>query len=242
MKIKKVAYFTLVAGIAATAVFAELRRRNPKAPDGAENNSGITITAHTGCMDTEANSVESIIRGFEENADIVEIDLRFAEDGTPIMSHDSPTGGEIPAAEAFKVLAQHKDKKMNIDVKTTDGLEAIPALAEEYGVTEQIFFTGIDENMVEATKEKCPGIPYYINMSPEYPDEAVARIKELGGIGLNSHYSHINRAMVAACHEAGLLVSAWTCNGVDEIKRMINCGVDNITTRRPDRLFALLAK
>ena len=45
---------------------------------------GFTITAHTGCEGTPDNSLDSIRAGVAAGADIVEIDLHFLPDGTPV--------------------------------------------------------------------------------------------------------------------------------------------------------------
>ena len=63
---------------------------------------GFTYTAHTGCCGTEDNSLEAIKVGIEHGADIVEFDLNFLSDGTPVLAHDKPKGNEITLDEAFK--------------------------------------------------------------------------------------------------------------------------------------------
>lgn len=46
----------------------------------------FTITAHTGCMNTEENSLDSIKTGIENGANIVEFDLYFTKDGEPVLA------------------------------------------------------------------------------------------------------------------------------------------------------------
>ena len=45
----------------------------------------FTCTAHTGCMDSEENSIEAIQAGVENSAQIVEFDLNFNESNEPIQ-------------------------------------------------------------------------------------------------------------------------------------------------------------
>ena len=55
----------------------------------------FTYTAHTGCVKTADNSLEAIEEGAKHGADIIEFDLNFLPDGTPVLSHDKPKGNEI---------------------------------------------------------------------------------------------------------------------------------------------------
>ncbi|MCQ2463606.1 MAG: hypothetical protein MJ177_09445, partial [Clostridia bacterium] len=52
----------------------------------------FTITAHTGCMGTKPNSLDSICAGDRYKSDIVEFDLRFDPDGNPVLWHDEKLG------------------------------------------------------------------------------------------------------------------------------------------------------
>ena len=45
----------------------------------------FTVTAHTGCMKTEENSLESFKAGIENGANIVEFDLYFTKKGEQTM-------------------------------------------------------------------------------------------------------------------------------------------------------------
>ena len=47
------------------------------------------ITAHTGCLGTKANSLDSLRAALESGANAVEFDVRFQTDGTPVLSHDA---------------------------------------------------------------------------------------------------------------------------------------------------------
>lgn len=46
------------------------------------------IAAHTGCGNAPDNTMESFMEGIQSGADIVEVDLRVAGDGTVILLHD----------------------------------------------------------------------------------------------------------------------------------------------------------
>ena len=48
------------------------------------------ITAHSGCEGTPDNSREHILAAIASGAEMIEVDVRQAPDGTLILSHDVP--------------------------------------------------------------------------------------------------------------------------------------------------------
>ncbi len=200
----------------------------------------FTITAHTGCEDTPENSIESIIKSFECGADIFEVDVRFDENGIPILSHNTPTGGEPTLEEAFQTLARYKKMRCNIDIKQTNNLKIIPILAKKYDVLDRIFYTGIYADDTEAAKE-TPEISYYLNMdvapikdhTTEYLLSLVKKVKNCDAIGINCQHNNVTKELIDVFHNHGLLVSIWTCNTDDDIRKTLNISPDNITTKRP---------
>ena len=210
----------------------------------------FTITAHTGCMNTEENSIESMEKGIENGAKIIEFDVRFLSDGTPILAHDEPTGNELKLKDAFEFLANHKEIRANVDMKATDNMAMVQSLAEEYGVMDQIFFTGIGIDFVDAVKEGSPKIPYYLNVSvekskntdKEYLLSIVEQVKNSGAIGINFNYKSASKELVDVFRENGLLVSIWTVDSEYNMYKILSFEPDNITTRKPDNLNEIVKK
>ncbi len=58
--------------------------------------------------------------------------------------------------------------------------------------------------------------------------------------GIAVHYSKLNSASVDSVKQFGLEVYTWTVDEIDEMKRMMNAGVDGIITDSPDILINLL--
>jgi glycerophosphoryl diester phosphodiesterase len=111
-----------------------------------------------------------------------------------------------------------------------------------------VFFTGVGEESIEQVKTKCPQIPYYLNYSPdkklsktgEYAKSLVEKLLYLGCIGLNCSYGEISKTIVEVLHENGLLVSVWTVDRKIDMCRMLSLSVDNITSRKPDKLLTVI--
>lgn len=203
----------------------------------------MTVTAHTGCMGTNDNSLEAITEG-AKYADIVEFDIRFDNNGTPVLSHDAPKGNEVTFEEAVKLLKTLPDLKINIDIKSTDNLSAVVEIAKKYDIFPRIFFTGVDSNFVDAVREQTKDVPYYLNVSvkkrknkkPDYLASLVDTVKKAGAVGINFNRKTASKELVEAFHEAGLLVSIWTVNKKKDMYKIYSYMPDNMTTRNPDIL------
>ena len=211
---------------------------------------GFTVTAHTGCLGTVPNTVDSMEKGVNAGADIVEFDLNFDKNGEPVLSHNEPEAGAVHLKEAFKFLSEHKNIKANVDVKDTSNLGSVLKYAEEYGVLGRIFFTGIFAKDVSAVERFCPQIPYYLNYSVSlngnndeaYNSHIVETVKNSGAIGININYKTASKQFVKAFRSEGLLVSLWTVNSKCGFCKVLKLRPDNITTKRPDVLCDMLGK
>ena len=212
-------------------------------------NPRMTITAHSGCNNTEPNSIASLEDGYNSGADIIEFDLNFDFYGVPYLCHDQFKGNEIKLEEAFTFLANNQNVKANIDVKKTDNMPAVFQLINLYNLSDRVFFTGVKKIFVEAVRIGCPGIAYYLNYKPEflkvhcqqqYINKLVNEVKECNAIGINMRHYYLSRKLVKTFHENNLLVSVWTVNDPYFMQRAIFFGPDNITTKNPLNLKKLV--
>lgn len=223
-------------------VFMELKKMKTNLPQN------FTYTAHTGCVKTADNSLEAIEEGAKYGANIIEFDLNFLKDGTPVLSHDKPKGNKITLDEAFKKVSEYENLKVNVDVKNVKNLKSVYPLAQKYGLEDRIFYTGIDIDFLEAVKKDSPEVPYYLNVSvekprkqtPEYLQSLVKTVKDSGAVGINFNKDHATKELVDTFHENDLLVSIWTVNKKRKMYKILFLGPDNITTRRPDKLEEIL--
>ena len=208
----------------------------------------FTVTAHTGCEKSKDNSLESISAAINAGAQITEFDLRFDGDGKAILSHDDGAENPVTLDEAFALVAVDDKLMVNVDVKTTDNIKEVYLLSEKYGITNRIFYTGIEEAKVETVKTETPAISYYLNYAPDlskkYDDEYIASLIELvkgaGAVGLNVNYLKCSKKMVEAFRREGLKVSVWTAKEIFSMIICLNMMPDNITTRCPVLLNKLI--
>lgn len=211
---------------------------------------GFTVTAHTGCEGTADNSLEAIKKGENAGADIVEFDLRFDKDGKGILSHDETVGNAVSLEEAFELVASFDKLRVNVDCKTTDNLTEVYRVSEKFGITDRIFYTGIEEKDVDAAKTQTPQIPYFLNYkvkgfkkkNEKYIKSLISLTKEKGALGLNIKHTQCSKKLVEMFRDEGLLVSVWTANNTRVMKKCLAFAPDNITTRFPSTLIKLINK
>ncbi len=240
----------LAIGIVGTGIFfgvrgAIIKKHKNTALDLPEK---FTVTAHTGSMGTKDNSLESISAGVKSGANVVEFDVNFTEDGTPVLAHDAPKGDEVTFEQALAVVSQYETVGINIDLKATTNLALVERLVFQYGVEDRAFFTGVKDEYLEAVKKDSPKMKYYLNVdidkkqaeNEEYINSVVQKVKDSGAIGINSNYKNFNWLLVDACREQGLLVSLWTVDKELDMYKVLEMAPDNITTRNPDELIAIL--
>lgn len=233
----------IVIGVADYAVNKTYEERTLKFVDG------FTITAHSGCMDTPENSMESLYASIESGADIVEIDLRQTFDGTLVLSHELAVSDAncVTLSEAFDYL-RDKSVQINVDVKETRTLAALHDMIYRYELQDRVFLTGIGQGDVDNVQQDCPGIAYYLNYSPsrvkiflsDYQQKLLALLKESGAVGINCDHKYACSTLSNLLHDNGYKLSVWTVDKEKTMKRILVCSPDNITTRYPDRLRAVI--
>lgn len=210
---------------------------------------GFTLTAHAGAMLTRANSLWSIRQSLETDADVIEFDVTFRPDGTPVIRHDeapSQRQGTL-LSEALALVAEHDSMKINLDLKAFWNLPAVQELVETAGMLERVFFTGVKREETERVRQDCPKIPYYLNAAVEsgatdakFLRALAEEVKTCGAIGINLNYAGASRELCDIMHENGLLVSVWTVNNRLDMHKMLALGPDNITTKRPNKLLKMI--
>jgi len=54
------------------------------------------------------------------------------------------------------------------------------------------------------------------------------------------HYKLVDAELMSYCHQSNMTVVPWTVNDIEEMKQMLELGVDGIITDYPDKLLTLL--
>ncbi|MGC6173766.1 glycerophosphodiester phosphodiesterase [Lacrimispora sp. 38-1] len=205
------------------------------------------ITAHSGCDGTKDNSIEFIKYALNSDADCMEADVRRNQAGALILSHNKTEEECVTIQEAFRILKQFPEKKMNCDLKE-EGLEvSVYQLAGENGVRRQLIYSGeIDLNLLAEKEKWYPEVQVYINPENLQADfyemmaqegalknlkELLAAVKGYPVSCINMEYHTYTDEIMELLAEMQVMGSAWTVNEPDDIRRLLKKGLFNITTR-----------
>ena len=151
------------------------------------------ITAHTGCMDTIPNSMESVVAAFRSPADIVEVDIRVTADGIPILLHDgdlssralvsmpvkslswdevSRINGLVISLERFLETISEmegssvldRQKLINLDIKDTDALLTAHAVVRRFKMESRVVYSGLEQEGVVFAEKFLEKRQYLLNI------------------------------------------------------------------------------
>ncbi|MGI5458373.1 glycerophosphodiester phosphodiesterase [Streptomyces sp. CA-249302] len=221
----------------------------------------VTAVAHRGDpYRVRENTIDSLRSALDRGADAVEIDVRLTRDGVPVLLHDETLerlwGHERPLASLSAAEVRG----------LTDG--GVPTLAEALAATDggrlMIDLPGTTQEkaarrVVDAVREAgaqdrvyyCAGSPEMLAVRAADPSAEIALTRTtmaparpalLDAVRprwLNFRFSLLDHDLTAYVHHSGYLVSAWTPDTRRSIRRLLDMGVDSITTNRVDVLCAL---
>lgn len=217
----------------------------------------------------EQNSIASLRMAQDYGFWGSEFDVHLTIDGVAVVHHDDTkdglyihttqygelskkplSNGEVlPTLEAY--LDQGKKSKcmLVLELKPEANREQADALIDhcikalkerDLYRPKRVMFISFDLEMCKRLAVEAPEFTnQYLsgNLSP-------AELNELGINGLDYHYSHFHKhpEWVEEAHALGMSVNAWTVDNPEEMRYLIDLGVDCITTNEPLLLRELLAK
>ncbi len=211
--------------------------------------AGFTITAHSGAYNTPPNSMQFIDTSLENDADILEFDVRLRPDGELAMSHDAIKDNDAELIEPVMMKIKGRRTHINLDIKEPRTLRSLYKLIKRLKMADQVFLTGVEDQAIPEVKKSCPGIAYYLNFAadvnlladPAYQNLLLAKLRETGAVGINCNYKYCTSLLAELPHKNGYLLSVWTVDKVADMHRVLRCHPDNITTRKPLELKEVLA-
>ncbi|MEV3858367.1 glycerophosphodiester phosphodiesterase [Streptomyces sp. NPDC050095] len=220
----------------------------------------VTAVAHRGDpYRVRENTLPSLRSALERGADAVEIDVRLTRDGVPVLLHDSSlkrlwghdrplsalsadevrglTEGGVPAlAEA---LAATGDARIMVDLPGADAraVRTIVGVVRDCGAEERAYYCAGAEAMlkVRAADRAAEIALTWTTLAPP----RAALLKAVRPRWLNYRFPLVSSDLAAAVHREGYLVSAWTPDTKRSMRRLLDAGVDSITTNRVDVLTEL---
>ncbi|MEU9384750.1 glycerophosphodiester phosphodiesterase [Streptomyces sp. NPDC048279] len=220
----------------------------------------VTAVAHRGDpYRFRENTPASLRSALQQGADAVEIDVRLTRDGVPVLLHDATlkrlwgverplsalsadevrglTEGGVPTlAEALAAV----DSRVMIDLPGGPGERAVArivAVARESGAADRVYYTGDAAAMlaVRAADAAAEIALTRKTLAPVRP----ALLDVIRPRYLNYRFTLLDHALTEHVHRNGHLVSCWTPDTRRSMRRLLDMGVDSVTTNRVDMLDSL---
>ena len=221
------------------------------------------IIAHRGASAAHPeNTVTAFTAAGPLGADAVELDARRTADGAVVVLHDDtlPDGRVLvetaradlpsevpPLAEALDACG---DLVVNIEVKNwTEDRDFDPTEMVADEVVAEVRRRGTPERYLVSSFHR-PTIDHVRAAMPElatgllhvHQDGATALAEAIahGHGALHPWYGWATEEVIAAAHDAGLVVNAWTVDEPEVMTRLAGWGVDGIVTNVPDVALEVL--
>jgi glycerophosphoryl diester phosphodiesterase len=228
------------------------------------------VIAHRGASGhLPENTLPAYELAVSQGADMIEIDLHATRDGVTVVAHDAELvgfggRGEISQAtlaevraldagggERIPTLDEVLDRfgeriAFNLEIKRAGaaeyaGLEGLAAEAvERRGLLERTLFSSFYDAVLLRLRARAPDARIGFLLSPRHPERPLERARAVGAEALHPWFGMVDAALVAAAHAEGLAVYPYTVDAPDEMRRLLEIGVDGLFTNFPDRLRALL--
>jgi glycerophosphoryl diester phosphodiesterase len=151
--------------------------------------------------------------------------------------------------EVFEALP---DGRFNIEMKPESATIAasLCGLIRDHKLSEKVIVASVGQTNLDNFRRECPEVAtsasaseitgffasYQTGLTESFtpPMSTLQTLKKLGGMQI------ISREFVETAHKRNLQVHVWTINQPEEMRDLIETGVDGIMTDYPDRLLNLL--
>jgi glycerophosphoryl diester phosphodiesterase len=208
------------------------------------------------------NTMQAFDRGMAAGADGLELDVRLSKDGVVVVHHDPlldrTTRGNGPlgdrtAAELAElnvpalrdVLARHSNARVIIELKEPRRMLAVAVIQEvrRAGALDRVCLGSFSAGVLRTARAIDPGVATsggrmdvrlalyrsWINLSPGRPPYQAFQVPEM-----RRGTRVVSPRFVKLAHNAGIVVQVWTVDEPDDMRRLLEWGVDGIITDRPD--------
>jgi glycerophosphoryl diester phosphodiesterase len=228
------------------------------------------VIAHRGASAYRPeNTLTAYQLAVEQRADMIEIDLHRTRDGAIVITHDEHLSGlggrgaiedaslaevrglDAGGGEAVPTLDETLDRfggriPFNLELKRgVRGLypgleEAALAAVSARDLLAVTLFSSFEAPVLERLRSLAPESRRALLVSPRgAPPRPVERALALGAEALNP-WLGMAAELIEAAHAAGLAVYPYTVDRAEDMRRLLDLGVDGMFTNFPDRLRALV--
>jgi glycerophosphoryl diester phosphodiesterase len=208
------------------------------------------------------NTIAAFDRGLAAGADGLELDVHLSRDGVVMIHHDrlldrttSATGplNDRTAAELAKldvpalrdVLARYPGKKIIVELKQSRAALARAVVDEvrRASAVEHVCLGSFSDAALREARAYGPdvatscgrlGVRFALYRSWCYLSPGRVPYQALQVPEMSGPTRVVSPRFVRMAHKAGVVVQVWTVDEAEDIRRLLDWGVDGIISDRPD--------
>lgn len=224
----------------------------------------IYVIGHRGASGYEPeNTLRSINRAIELGVDAVEIDVHLSKDGEPMIIHDDTLerttngfgrvdqtnyrglknldagkGEKIPTLQ--EVINICRDKcKVIIELKGEKTDKAVAHCIRRNHFYNDCYVISFWHNMVKRIKKIDPKINTGV-LIVGHPTRAYRLAKDANADLLMMNYKFVSKKLVEQAQENRMDVFVWNIDKKEELKDIVDMGVNGICSNKPDVVIGYL--
>ena len=180
-------------------------------------------------------------------------DKNIPESGNSIYAYCKEMIDEISASRRFsdvhrdqiipylgELLEYIKTSRMyfNIEIKDesgfiTDIAEKVCTRLQEFDVLEKCLISCFNHRTLLEVKKHCPQMCVGALYSDAYGFDVIPYCLKNGFDAVHPMFTGVTKEFVDRCHKNNIMVNVWTVNKEEDIRRMIQYGVDILITDDP---------
>ncbi|HVF75730.1 MAG TPA: glycerophosphodiester phosphodiesterase [Acidimicrobiales bacterium] len=221
----------------------------------------ISVIAHRGASAVRPeNTLEAFAEAARLGADGVELDVRRSADGALVVRHDPalPDGRVVANVQVadlpddIPLLAAAVDAcgdmVVNIEIKNLphepgwDPDEVVAAEVAAFAAgSDRFVVSSFSVATLDAMRRAEPSVPTGLLTLAAFDQyAAITTVVEHGHTAFHPHHEGLSAGVVAAAHDAGLVVTTWTVDDPDRLRAVADMGVDAVITNHPEVALLVL--
>ena len=213
------------------------------------------LIAHGG-----GNGAGPVREALDARAPVIEVDV-WVRGGRLEARHERHVPGPLPLLYEFWYLAPAPrppyelgdlllacEGRAGVFLDLKNGLGEMPALLRHalasHGRGVHAAASSQNWPLLRQVKVACPELDLYysIDTLDQFDLFRSVMLHDPLPAGVSCRHSLLDRDVIAAFHDAGLAVIAWTVDGGERARDLARWGVDGITTNRVEAIRAALAR